>query len=184
MMNENISALLDDELEPQVAEGLLDRMRRDEGLRGKWSTFCVVGDALRGQSGPADDFTARIMSAIDTEPTVLSPVSSDRASRSRDGIAQRTMPLVASVMGVAAVGWIAYSLNAGGEPVAAQALAIARAPVVAAVSMPVRADDRLSVSDSHREYVFVHQALSGSGPMPGVTQYVRTVAEQPADAAQ
>ena len=32
MMNENISALLDDELEPQVAEGLLDRMRRDEGF--------------------------------------------------------------------------------------------------------------------------------------------------------
>ena len=55
---------------------------------------------------------------------------------------------------------------------------------VSTVALQTRGDAGLSVGESHREYVFVHQALSGSGPMPGVTQYVRTVAEQPADLAQ
>ena len=84
--------------------------------------------------------------------------------------------------GVAAVGWIAYSLNAGGEPVAGEALAIARDPLWL-VSMPVRADDRLSVGDSHREYVLSTRRFPEAVRCRG-TQYVRTVAEQPADAAQ
>ena len=56
MMNENISALLDDELEPQVAEGLLDRMRRD-GASWQVEHLLRCRRALRPDSpGPADDF--------------------------------------------------------------------------------------------------------------------------------
>ena len=184
MMKEQISALLDDEIDAASSEAALDRLRRDEELRRKWSDYCMVGDALRGEAGVADEFTARVMMMIDAEPTVLAPVRTTRDAKRRGSAVERTMPLVASMMGVAAVGWIAYTLNSGGEAASAQPLALTRAPVVSTVALQTRGDAGLSVGESHREYVFVHQALSGSGPMPDVTQYVRTVAEQPADLAQ
>ena len=144
----------------------------------------MVGDALRGETGAADEFTARVMAMIDAEPTVLSPVRVVRDARPQGLAVGRTMPLVASMMGVAAVGWIAYALNSGSEASSAQPLALTRAPVVSTVALQTHGDAGSGTSESHREYVFVHQALSGSGPMPGVTQYVRTVAEPPAELAQ
>ena len=183
-MKEQISALMDDEIYPASAGSLLDHLRHDDELRRQWRSYCVVGDALRGQAGAADEFTARVMATIDTEPTVLAPVRSPRDAKSGTALLQRTMPLVASVMGVAAVGWIAHSINSGSAAEPPQQLAIARVPVVSAAGLQTHTDAGPSAGESQREYVFVHQALSGSGLMPGVTQYVRTVAEQPADLGQ
>ena len=183
-MTEKLSALLDGDLDDQMSAVTLDAIRRDEALQRKWQTYCLVGDALRGESEGSLDFTQKVMAGLDQEPTVLSPARIAPVNRTW---VQSMMPIAASVMGVVAVGWVAASLSSqpqGGVSLASSAQPprvetvairpVATAPVDALAS-PV------SRQDAHREYLFVHQAMNGGGMIPGAVHYVRTVADSRED---
>jgi sigma-E factor negative regulatory protein RseA len=83
---------------------------------------------------------------------------------------------------VAAVGLVAFTLYSQPDDQLSHAAApgsvqaVERAPVRSVVA--VTSADR---EDAHRKYVFVHQAMSGGGPIPGAVQYVRTVSEARGD---
>lgn len=178
-MKERLSAAMDGEVELGGSGNLLSRIHGDSELRERWQTYCLIGDALRGDGSKEGDFVGRVMAALDGEPTALAPrVATARPGRAR--WADRVLPIAASLMGVAAVGWMATAFQAesAGDGRAVQP--------VASLGQAAAQVDRVPVTnqsmDPHREYVFIHQASSRSSPIPGIAQYVRSVSEVPADA--
>ncbi|PTD97898.1 sigma-E factor negative regulatory protein [Pseudothauera lacus] len=184
-MKDKLSTLLDGELDEGLDAPLFENLKRTPGTRAEWDAWCLIGDVLRGDQCGAVDFTARVMARLDDEPTVLAPVLRPPA-RERNALRESLMPLAASVMGVAAVGWVAHTLwsaeqTAGLEVAAVPLVQVAERPLAvvapAAAVVEFRQAAQASQGDPHREYVFVHQAMTGGGPLPGAVQYVRTVSD-------
>jgi len=183
-MNEKLSALMDGDLDNQSVRLMVSRLNHEESLKENWGVYCLIGDVLRGDQQGAPDMVARVMAGLDDEPTVLAPRALP-AEASRRAAWSSLLPIAASVMGVAAVGLVAATMYTGDAgrggvtPIAALPRVVTTAPVQT-VSVPAsNATDPL-----HREYLFVHQASTGAGPMPGALQYVRTVSAQSEDTAR
>ncbi len=178
-MKDKLSALLDGELDDATVRPVLDSVQRDRALRTDWDLYCMIGDVLRGDRVGSPDLVSRVMSEIGAEPTLLAP-SPSAPRQAANGPWRALMPLAASVMGVAAVGWVAHTLYS--EPEAGVQVAGGIQPVnivepaPAAPAGPVRpVGASVASEDPHREYVFAHQAMTAGGPIPGAVQYVRTV---------
>lgn len=190
-MKEKLSALLDGDLEEHSVRTTLEGLRRDGALRKDWEAYCLIGDVLRGEGHGMPDFVSKVMSSLDEEPVVFTPGAA--VAGSRRSMWQSLLPIAASVMGVAAVGWVASTLYSqeqaapmmsvqrvtgsatasAGSGIAPVSMGVLRAPAA-----PVTA---ISVEEQHREYVFAHQAMTAGGPIPGAVQYVRTVADTAQD---
>ena len=174
-MKEKVSALLDGALDDNASSRMLESLKRDGALRRNWENYCLIGDVLRDEDVLSSDFTSKVMLCLEDEPTVLAPVRRDVGNN----WVRHLMPIAASVMGVAAVGWVAMTLNVSGQDAIQVAAIKAPALVVAAQeSAGVRAAAvSTSVEPSEREYLFAHQAMAPSAAMPGVALYVRTVSD-------
>jgi sigma-E factor negative regulatory protein RseA len=172
-MKDKVSALFDGDLDDQGMRAVFDGMRKDASLRSEWDTYCLIGDALRGDSTGSSDFVARVMASLEDEPTLLAPRAQPAVVTQR-GLVHRLMPLAASVMGVAAVGLVAASLYRQEAP--APQVAVATTPIQLVNSSNVR-PVAAPAAEPMREYLFAHQGLSRGGPMPAGVQYVRTVSD-------
>ena len=174
-MKEKVSALLDGALDEDASTRMLDTLKRDPGLRREWERYSLIGDVMRDEPVLSPDFTSRLMAELEQEPTVLAPVHAEV----RGNWVRHLMPIAASVMGAAAVGWVAMLLNGSGSAPAPVVAAVkAPAPAVAVVDPSVSA--RLasaSAEPSEREYLVAHQAMAPSAAMPGVAYYVRSVSD-------
>ena len=161
-MKTRISALMDGELEDHEVVETLRALRRSPELRSDWCNCQLIGAALRGERGLGIDVTARVMAAIDLEPTVMAPASRRRFEWRRPALA-----LAASVAGVGLVAWLALAPVGDGMPAGTTGLAGAkRGPVVAqAPSTP-----RL------QEYLLAHQAYAPGGAVVSGARNIRTVA--------
>lgn len=160
-MKTRISALMDGELERHEVVETLQALRRSEDLRTEWRDGHLIGAALRGERGLDLDVTARVMSVLGTEPTVMAPVSR-RAPWQRPLLA-----LAASAAGVAVVAWLALAPDGSLPPTAAGGLAVAR-PGLAVVQ--TQSTPRL------QEYLVAHQAHAPGGLIGGAARNIRTVA--------
>jgi sigma-E factor negative regulatory protein RseA len=162
-MKTRISALMDGELESGEAGEILDALRRSEELRRQWSEAHLVGEALRDERRLDIDITARVMSALEQEPTVLAPQAPTQRDRTRPALA-----LAASAAGIALVAWL------GLGP------ATEFAPGAPLAQVPVRAGETVAVTTPStprlQEYLVAHQAYSPAGPMVGAARNIRTVA--------
>ena len=160
-MKTRISALMDGELEDHEVAETLRVLRRSPDLRREWCDCEVIGDALRGERGLDMDVTARVMSALELEPTVMAPAPRRKIEWQRPALA-----LAASAAGVALVAWLALSPGAdGGMPAGDARLAGAKQGSAVAQSTP-----RL------QEYLLAHQAYAPGGTMMGGARNIRTVA--------
>ncbi len=164
-MKTRISALVDGELERHEAGEILDALRGSPELRRQWSEARLVGEALRDESHLDFDITARVMSALEQEPTVLAPQATARRDRSRPALA-----LAASAAGIALVAWLGLGPMADTAPSASLALAPARTVPASTVAPATASTPRL------QEYLVAHQAYSPAGPMVGAARNIRTVA--------
>jgi sigma-E factor negative regulatory protein RseA len=162
-MKTRISALMDGELEQHEIVETLQALRRSEELRTEWRDGQLIGAALRGERQLDLDVVARVMSAIDMEPTVLAPAPRRPATWQRPMLA-----LAASAAGVAVVAWLALAPGDGGLPVANGNLAGARQTQV--VVAQTQSTPRL------QEYLVAHQAYAPSGVIGGAARNIRTVA--------
>lgn len=174
-MKEKVSALLDGALDEMASARMLDTLRRDPALRRDWERYSLIGDVMRDEPVLSADFTSRLMAELEQEPTVLAPVRTE----SRNNWVRHLMPIAASVMGAAAVGWVAMMLNGGGAT-PAPSLAAVKAPVPAVAVVDPAVSARLasaSAEPSEREYLIAHQAMAPSAAMPGVAYYVRSVSD-------
>jgi sigma-E factor negative regulatory protein RseA len=187
-MKERVSALMDDSLEEDAATSLFDRIRSDNEASHAWHTYHLIGDSIRGDADLHANLLARVMSRIESEPTVLAPARKRAASNAR---LRWALPLAASVMGVGAVAWVSQSLNQ--QSASREAIAHVAVPPVAGAPIPQIASVAAVASAAPetlasglvipvqatfgREYLIAHQAYSPGATMSGVAQYMRTVSE-------
>ena len=163
-MKHDISALLDDELGEDEADRAIDALRRDKELQEAWNTYHLIGDALRRSPQSSPDYSQQVMARLLEGPVLFAPSAQPRRSPLR-----LALPMAAAVMGMAAVGWVALSLNTP------QPVEMAGKPHSAGELVTPVKDQ--SPSGALKEYLVAHQAHSPSGGIQGVAPYVRTVSE-------
>ncbi|MBS3916493.1 MAG: sigma-E factor negative regulatory protein [Sulfuritalea sp.] len=164
-MKPDISALLDDELGQTEASRAIDALRRDKDLQEAWDTYHLIGDALRRTTDCSPDYSRRVMARLEEGPVLFVPSAQPKRIPLRFAL-----PLAAAVMGMAAVGWVALSLNT------VQPVDMAAKPRPSSELAASAVIDKTS-SGTLKEYLVAHQAHSPSGGIQGVAPYVRTVSE-------
>ncbi|WP_374513397.1 sigma-E factor negative regulatory protein [Niveibacterium sp.] len=165
-MKEQISALLDGELEPTGVQALLSHTKKEPALRECWDEYALIGDALRGEAELSSDFTAKLMSRLDAEPTVIAPAASAALAKRRRSALDTLLPIAATVAGVAVVAWLGLRVEPADTTRVARATTAARA---------------VPAADADRAYLLAHHGYAGAQAVPGVGYYMRTAAEQVGD---
>ncbi|MCP5278276.1 MAG: sigma-E factor negative regulatory protein [Thiobacillus sp.] len=81
--DDTLSAFLDGELSDDEARQVLRNLDADAAARDKAWSYMSVGDALRGfhAAPPSPHLTARVMAALEQEPTILAPMRKPRDRR-------------------------------------------------------------------------------------------------------
>jgi sigma-E factor negative regulatory protein RseA len=162
-MKTRISALMDGELEDHEIAETMKSLHRDGELRSEWCDCQLIGAALRGEPCLDIDVSARVMSVIDLEPTVMAPTPRRAVEWRRPALA-----LAASIAGVGLVSWLALTPGDGGVSSGVNRMAGAKpGPMVVAQS---KSTPRL------QEYLVAHQAHAPGGAMVGGARNIRTVA--------
>ena len=103
-MNENISRLMDGELDPGELDNVCAGLRRPDAM-ATWTCYHVIGETLRGTptlaASPAQRFAVRLAA----EPTVLAP-----RPRPVSNAATWAFAAAATVAAITVVGWTAMSV--------------------------------------------------------------------------
>ena len=113
-MTQEISSLMDGELEGRDAEVALGACCGDEGQRRTWHLYHVIGDAMRGQAPASLALPRKVLEKLNEQPTVLAP-----RRRVPSTVTRVALAAAASVATVGVVGWIG---SQGGSPVPEQAV--------------------------------------------------------------
>ena len=156
-MNQEISSLMDGELEPAQAERTIRACGQSEDLKDTWNLYHVIGDTLRGQAPRALARDPRVMQGLDKQPTVLAPPR----RRVDSTVGRVALAAAASVATIGVVGWIGMQGGPGtpsqsvasGTPAAA-IKPIAATGTVAPVAQPAANAPVIEVQDylaAHRQ---------------------------------
>lgn len=145
-MTQELSTLMDGELDAQEAERAIRAVCGSDELKHKWNEYHLIGDALRGDSPRRADARRRIMAVIDAEPTVLAPRRLPAAA------GRIAFAAAASVATVAVVGWMGLQQARGPE---AQPALAKGAPAAQPGVVPVSAATPAHVND----YLVVHRQV-------------------------
>jgi negative regulator of sigma E activity len=162
VMNENISRLMDGELDDVEFERCCDELKADGALQA-WVCYHMIGDHLRGAHGLAPGFAARFAAALAAEPTVLAPA---RRTQRTAQPATFAWAVAATLAAVTVVGWTAFSM------VEVPPNAIAKAREAASV----RAAQVKPPADVPADYLIAHQEYSPATVIQGGGSYMRAVA--------
>jgi sigma-E factor negative regulatory protein RseA len=154
-MKDQLSALIDGEFDIESAEHLITSVKSGGELKTCWAHYHLIGDSMRGDAAMRHDFSQRVMSALENEPTVLAPntASETPALQTNTGAASRASAIAnyksSKFWSVAAS---AAAVMFVGAMVAQQQLSAPEqlAPVEIAQSVPT-------------EYLQAHQAAAPNG---------------------
>ena len=156
-MNEQISQLMDGELDDDQAQRLFAAMQRSETPH-EWQAYHLVGDALRDTPPVSSDFMQRFSARLAEEPTVLAP---QRAFRRKPRMI--ALSAAASVSAVGLVDWAVLQTGAVNTPAS---LIVAKAP-----------QSMMLTSSEVNPYLLAHQEYSPSVAMQSMAPYIHTVSE-------
>ena len=156
-MTEQVSALMDGELDEREAERAFQLLKNDPAAGDTWRTYHLISDAMRDTRLLSAGFTARVAQRLAQEPTVIAPANLRRSPAKRIALAA-----AASVAGVGLVGWLAFAP----QPRTAE---------------PVAQVQRIPLPSATNDYLLAHQGFSPRVSLQGMAPYVRTVAEHPAE---
>ena len=136
--------MVDSELDEQEAGRAIKACCGNDGLKQAWVEYHLIGEVMRGEGASQRTSTARIMAALEKEPTVLAP-----RKRMGEGAKRVAFAVAASVATVSVVAWMGLQ----GRPDAAaptSAKAPGEAPSLASRSagVPIAVSDYLTV---HRQ---------------------------------
>ncbi|MFA7270255.1 MAG: RseA family anti-sigma factor [Sterolibacterium sp.] len=154
-MKNELSSLLDNELEAHRHQVLLAALSKDAELRTAMASYLLIGDALRGSGGLTTDLTSRVMARLDDEPTILAP-----PARRSVSVLRNTAALAASLTGAAVVAWLAF---------------VPSAPQTMAPLAKMEKPQMVATSERMQEYLMAHQAYSPSSRIQGGASYIRTI---------
>lgn len=142
-MNEQISALMDDEIAVDDATHLITAVQSNKQAADAWGHYHLIGDAMRGASAFSPEFKQNLMQKLEHEATVLSPNAALSKEASNPVKALKKIPtswsIAASCAAVMVVGWMAINQQSGND----------LAPIEVAQSIPA-------------EYLLAHQASAPS----------------------
>jgi len=188
MMNrEQISALMDGEIDEARAQALCAQLKSEESSEC-WAAYHLIGDALRNECLAQKGFAQRFAERLAAEPTVLAP-GYKHLAEGRSGFGWQAavrarpwyygMAATASVAAVSLVGWFGMQEFNLGPGLSELALArparttLATAADTKAVAQVNRKVQSLGINP----YLQVHQEYSPTTAMQGVRPFVSTVAD-------
>lgn len=172
-MKDEISALMDGELDPEVAAHVIAQLKKADELRSEWVVYHLISDALGQTEAMPADITRRVRTRLAAEPTVLAP---------RPPIIKHKARVFAAAASVAAVAMIGLmnlqTTNRPAEnladnkptPTTTNTAALQTAPAAISVSASLPAPAQIN------DYLLAHRQFSPSA-MHGTAPYVHTVAE-------
>lgn len=114
-MNEQISALIDDEIAARDAAHLITSVQSNKQANEAWNHYHLIGDAMRGSSMFSPAFKHNLMQKLEAEATVLSPnaaLAADKNTKSPTRLKNQipaTWSIAASCAAVMVVGWMAIN---------------------------------------------------------------------------
>ncbi|MFW5431542.1 MAG: sigma-E factor negative regulatory protein [Methylophilaceae bacterium] len=143
-MKKQLSALMDGELDIEESEHIFTAIKSKGEVKDAWKHYHLIGDAMRGDVDMQHDFSAKVMQALDAEPTVLAINKQVTGQKSQQRKAKSPMfwSVAASAAAVMFVGLMVFELQLG-ESEDLSAIEIAQ-------SLPI-------------EYLQAHQSLAPSG---------------------
>jgi sigma-E factor negative regulatory protein RseA len=165
VMNENISRLVDGELDAVELDACCGELKSADALQ-TWVCYHVIGDHLRGTSGHSPRFASRFAAALAAEPTVLAPKPRIHTPSQPATFA---WAVAATLAAVTVVGWTAFSM------IDAPSNALAKAREASSV----RAAQVTTPAAVGADYLLAHQEYSPAFAMQG-GNYLRAVATAPA----
>ena len=79
-LNEQVSALLDNELSDQEASSVLVKISQDQELRQKWERYHMISDVIRGEmvNIKAGEISERVRKQVELEPAIISTPKKSR----------------------------------------------------------------------------------------------------------
>jgi len=166
-MNEELSRLMDGDLDDAALERVAADLRRPQSL-ATWACYHAIGDALRGCPQGSPGFVARVSARLAAEPTVLAPRPKAPGERP---VARWAVAAAATVAAVGVVGWTALSLTES------PGTAVAKAREASAVTSA-----QVRPQGLPQDYVLVHQEYSPATARQGVQPYLRAVSAPGSDA--
>ncbi|HYL17510.1 MAG TPA: sigma-E factor negative regulatory protein [Burkholderiales bacterium] len=169
---EKISQLMDGELEGRECDLQLKRLKEDAALAQSWAAYHLIRDVLRDEACMNMDLARRVHERLEKEPTVIAP-----HTRLVARVVRYTLPMAATVAGVAVVGWLALSFRPQIESVG---FMTAQAPQAAIQAPPPKPVERtvLSANGQMNDYLLAHQEFSPSSDLQGLAPYIRTVSNR------
>lgn len=82
-MKEQLSALIDDELDTEHSQFIVSSIMAGGALKKDWDTYHLIGDVMRGDFQTHNDMTSRIMQEIANEPVSIAPASVAQSKQRR-----------------------------------------------------------------------------------------------------
>ena len=187
--NQTISALMDDEHNPQVLESLV----RDKDMQAVWSRYHLIGDCLRDPltNNIAIDIADRVSEQLASEPTILAPVKTTSA------LLKRTVgfAIAASVAMIAVLG----IQTGNNDNISTPAPTVAMTPAVPSPTIPdtyefthtqvlpaaIKSDTPASISQHRMNgYLVNHNEYRSVSGMTGIPPYVRIVTIETRESGQ
>ena len=165
---DRISAFMDGETRQHETEQAILHLKQHEEHLESWHTFHLIGDAMRGDPMLRNDFTTRLRSRLQQEPTVLAPHLRWRKPLNL------ALSAAASLAAVAVVLTLVISDNPL-KPLSQ--VAVAPYPATTESTQVVAPPQPVATANQGRinEYLMAHQEFSPSTALQGVAPYVRTV---------
>lgn len=109
-MNEQISALMDGELNLGNHPHLYAELRKNGESAKCWATWHLIGDAMRGDAMAQSGLHARIMRQLESEPAIVAP---RRRAILEVFRSSHAVPMSAGAAAVAFVGWMVWQSQGG-----------------------------------------------------------------------
>ena len=159
-MNENISRLVDGEVDASEWDGVSSALKGDAGM-ATWNCYHAIGDALRGEAGGTRNIGYAISRRLVEEPPIVARPRREPAARGSWAWA-----VAATVAAVTVVGWTAYSMVdevPAGFAKAREAGTMSAAQMRPATVVPP-------------DYLLAHQEYAPANALQGVGPYLRDVA--------
>ena len=202
-MKNKISALMDGELDSIDVADTITQVKKTEELRNEWSTYHLIGDALRHREMSTLDITPGIRKKLAIEPTILTP----EFPKEKKGKAFAFAVAASMVTAVAAVTWMGgQTMDQPLDRVTDTAVlqtavktesAEPTVPVLAQKEefktdksvlqaaaqedsdvIPISAPLQLNPAPIQlNDYMFAHEEFSPRTAIRGVSPYMRTVAD-------
>ncbi|MBK9520567.1 MAG: sigma-E factor negative regulatory protein [Rhodocyclaceae bacterium] len=173
-MKQHVSALVDGEQSVGDLECVCSALKRPDIL-SDFADYTRIGAALRGESRLSFDVSAKVMAALQREPTVFAPqplsaITGEHTCSTGRFFLREFSALAAASAGVVLVAWVVLSQTPA-EPEKQLASTVIATPAV----VPAAEAQNTLPQDRFQEYVLAHQTHSSNTALMGGSRNVRAV---------